>query len=63
MSELEKRVKEWMRIHASEYDCATSLAEGANVVFDGISPWLDDDTHAIWDWAIEFTTDKWVPVA
>ena len=46
----EKRsVIRWMRLHATEYDVATQLVEGANAALDLPKEWLDDDAHWIWD--------------
>ena len=55
----ETNVKRWMRSHVVEYVDArtgevniTQLAEDAAYEASR-AEWLDDDTHPIWDWAIE----------
>lgn len=44
-----RQVRVWMRNNAHEYDCATRLAEAANVVFDLPGGGLDDETHWVWE--------------
>ena len=41
-----------MRLHWSEYENATVLAEAANVVFNMPQSWLDDPDHWVWDEAL-----------
>lgn len=48
-----KQVRSWMRMNASEYDNPTQLAEGANVVFDLPCGAMDDETHWVWDEALD----------
>jgi hypothetical protein len=42
-------VREWMSRHAGEFYSATALAEAAPVP----AAWLDDETHWIWEEALE----------
>ena len=44
-----REVRRWMRLHASEYETATALAEGANAALDLPKEWLDDEIHWVWD--------------
>ena len=53
-----REVARWMKMHANEYECATSLAEGANVEFDFPIEWMDDETHWVWDEAARWSDDK-----
>lgn len=46
-------VRAWMRHNAHEYDCATQLAEAANVIFKFPGDGLDDESHWCWDEAAE----------
>ena len=46
-------VRLWMRKNAEHYETATELAEAANSVFRLPDGGLDDETHWVWDEAIE----------
>lgn len=48
-----RNVRSWMRSNAHEYECATQLAEAANVEFDLPGEGLDDETHWVWDEAAD----------
>lgn len=48
-----KRIRDWMRLNAQDYDNPTALAEACAHEFNH-DEWLDDDTHEIWDHALEF---------
>ncbi|MNY65361.1 hypothetical protein D3C86_2026230 [compost metagenome] len=50
---LETSVRRWMALNHAEYETATDLTEAAASEFDTCN-WLDDETHPIWDWALEF---------
>ena len=45
-------VRRWMRLHASEYETATELAEGCNIALDLPMEYLDDPGHWVWDLAL-----------
>ncbi len=47
-----RKVRAWMRLHAAEYETATSLAEGANAALSLPHGALDDECHWIWDEAV-----------
>lgn len=51
----EGAVARWMRAHADEYESATELAEACADAFDVADEGgpLDDETHWIWDLALE----------
>ena len=54
-------VRLWMRHNADDYHTATDLAEAANAVFRLPDEGLDDETHWVWDEAmeaIELTTTR-----
>lgn len=46
-------VRAWMRQNAGDYETATHLAEAANTVFRIPGDGLDEETHWIWDEALE----------
>lgn len=46
-------VRAWMRRNADQYETATHLAEGANVIFRFPDDCLDDENHWVWDEAVE----------
>lgn len=46
-------VRKWMRMHATDYETPTHLAEAANAVFDLPGEGLDDETHWVWDEALD----------
>ena len=50
-----KNVRKWMRSNAEEYGTSTELAEAAAEEFDAnhIGGPLDDDTHWIWELALD----------
>ena len=53
---LKIRVRRWMQLHCNEYESATQLAENCAYYFDpenSYESWLDDETHWIWDIAID----------
>lgn len=50
-------VRRWMRLHASEYENATALAEGCNSALNLPQLWLDDPNHWVWDLAVEEAPD------
>lgn len=47
------QVRRWMRQNASDYQCFTTLAEGANIVLDLPEGAMDDETHWLWDESYE----------
>ena len=47
------QVRRFMRLHASEYETATALAEAANCEFELPGDGLDDQAHWVWDMAAE----------
>ncbi len=47
-----RQIRAWMRSNADAYDCATQLAEAANVEFDLPGEGLDDETHWVWEEAV-----------
>jgi len=49
---LQDSVQQWMEYHYDEYGTATELAENAAWEFDK-DYWLDDETHWVWDLALE----------
>ena len=49
---IKEHVKNWMIHYADRYSKATTLAEDAARVFNH-DEWLADETHWIWDLAIE----------
>jgi hypothetical protein len=56
-------VKSWMLKHVSEYEDprtgeinVTALAEGAAYAEER-PEWLGDETHPVWDWALEVAED------
>ena len=57
MNEREQKaaVRQWMLLNAKHHDNATSLAEDAahNALENDHDEWLDDESHWIWDIAIE----------
>ena len=50
---LEQNIRGYMLAEAAFCDNATELAENAAHHFDR-DDWLDDETHVVWDLAIEF---------
>ncbi len=48
-----REVRKWMRMHATDYETPTQLAEAANSVFDLPGDGLDDETHWVWDEALD----------
>ena len=48
-----RQVRSWMRLNANEYECATQLAEAANIEFDLPGSGLEDETHWVWDEAAD----------
>lgn len=46
------QVRAWMRSNAEDYECATALAEAANAAFSLPGDGLDDETHWVWDEAL-----------
>lgn len=55
MNDHRATVRAYMLRHRDEHDNATSLAEDAahNALDDDHDEWLDDETHWVWDLAIE----------
>ncbi len=53
MMTLEKSIRAHMLLEAPYVDNATNLAEATADVMDHME-WLDDETHVIWDLALEF---------
>ena len=45
-------IRDWMTIHAPDFDTATELTEAAADTF-GVWNWLDEPDHAIWDLALD----------
>ena len=43
------QVRRWMMANADDYECATFLAEAANVEFDLPDGAMDDETHWVWE--------------
>ena len=51
-------VRAWMRHNADHYETATELAEAANAIFRLPGDGLDDETHWVWDEAVEAIDDQ-----
>lgn len=47
------QVRAWMRREASAYDTATALAEAANIALDLPPGAMDDETHWVWEEAMQ----------
>ena len=47
-----RQVRSWMRCNAEDYECATTLAEGANAALDLPAGAMDDETHWVWEEAL-----------
>lgn len=47
-----RKVRNWMRRNAADFDTATALAEAANAALDLPPGAMDDDTHWVWEEAI-----------
>ena len=47
-----RQVRSWMRNNAEDYECATTLAEGANAALDLPAGAIDDETHWVWEEAL-----------
>ena len=48
-----REVKRWMLLNADCDDVSTTLAESAAAALDLPEAWLDDETHWLWDVALE----------
>lgn len=48
-----RQVRSWMRNNADGYDCATQLAEAANAALDLPPDAMNDETHWVWDEAVD----------
>jgi hypothetical protein len=46
-------VRAWMRNNAEHYETATEIVEAANIIFRLPDDCLDDETHWIWDDAVD----------
>lgn len=55
------QVKSWMRQNAQDFDTATQLAEAANVALDLPYDAMDDETHWVWEEALDAL--EWVESA
>lgn len=53
-----QQVRRWMRANALDYDGATQLAEGSNIVFTLPEGAMDDETHWVWDEAFNAIKGK-----
>lgn len=51
-------IRQWMRAMAHEYETATKLAEAAATELGLPDEWLDDETHWIWDLAINAMDER-----
>ena len=48
-----RHVRLWMRNNAADFDCATHLAEAANSALDLPPDAMSDDTHWVWEEALD----------
>ena len=46
-------VRQWMVVNADDYDNGTQIAEAANIALNLPDAWMDDETHWIWEMALE----------
>ena len=49
----QQSISSWMYGNAREYNCATALAEAAIDILGLPEEWLQDETHWIWDSALD----------
>lgn len=56
MNTLENSIRMYMRVEAGAVDNATNLAENTAWTM-GHDEWLDDETHPVWEVALEFFPD------
>ena len=47
----------WMYANRHEYDSATKLVEDTNIIFGLPDEWMDDETHWVWDIAVNSLED------
>lgn len=60
MTATRNQVKAWMQRNSENYENATELAEAANVALELPNGAMDDETHWIWDEALEaYGTKEW----
>ncbi len=50
--DIAKRIRQRMENTADDFETPTALAEDVAAAFC-VDEWLDDETHPIWDWALE----------
>lgn len=54
---IDREIRKWMSLYASEYSTATEAAENCAWGLDH-DEWLDDELHPVWEIALEWVDEE-----